>query len=218
MGVPSSIDDTPASRLARGGRGISIRPEIPGPTCGNRPVANRLRFFEAASPLTYVSTDDPPVILFYREPNAPRPAGAKPREGTHHHPLGEARKSKLDPLHVECILRHTGLSSKMIATRRVPRDVGILQVGRSEIGARSRSAVGPSPGPGITASRDTRRRISAGKSPPSCCVRARDRSIKAMKSGFVPVATVSRSVLVRARMTAVGNPWSVMTSGSDLTP
>ena len=64
------------------------------------------QLFEAASPLTYVSTDDPPVILFYWEPNAPLPAGAKPGEGIHHPRFGEALKSKLDALHVECVLRH----------------------------------------------------------------------------------------------------------------
>ena len=65
------------------------------------------QLFEAASPLTYASAGDPPVILFYKEPNAPLPAEAKPGEGIHHPRFGEALKSKLDPLRVECILRHS---------------------------------------------------------------------------------------------------------------
>jgi hypothetical protein len=52
----------------------------------------------------------------------------------------------------------------------------------------------------------TRRRISSGERPPSSRARARDRSIKAMKSGFVLSATVSISVSVRGSSTAVGTP------------
>ena len=64
-------------------------------------------FSRQASPLTYASAGDPPVILFYKEPNVPLPADAKPGEGIHHPRFGEALKSKLDPLGVECILRHS---------------------------------------------------------------------------------------------------------------
>ncbi len=71
----------------------------------NTPQSHRL--FEAASPITYASSGDPPVILFYREPNAPLPADARPGEGIHHPRFGEALKAKLDPLGVECILRHS---------------------------------------------------------------------------------------------------------------
>ena len=61
---------------------------------------------EAASPLNYVSSDDPPVILFYSEPNAPFPPRPS-RERVMHHPrFGAALKVLLDPLGVECILRH----------------------------------------------------------------------------------------------------------------
>jgi acetyl esterase len=64
------------------------------------------RLYREASPLSYVSADDPPAILFYAEPNAPLPAGAKPGQGIHHPRFGAALKSRLDPLGVECILRH----------------------------------------------------------------------------------------------------------------
>ena len=36
------------------------------------------RLYEDASPLTYASADDPPVILFYSEPDAPLPPDAAP--------------------------------------------------------------------------------------------------------------------------------------------
>jgi acetyl esterase/lipase len=62
--------------------------------------------YHDASPLSYVSADDPPGILFYAEPDAPLPADSKPGHGIHHPRFGRALKSRLDPLGVECILRH----------------------------------------------------------------------------------------------------------------
>jgi acetyl esterase len=64
------------------------------------------RLYEESSPLNYVSADDPPVILFYSEPNTPIPADARPGQGIHHPRFGTALKAMLDPLGVECILRH----------------------------------------------------------------------------------------------------------------
>ncbi len=65
-----------------------------------------LKLYEDASPLNHVSTDDPPVILFYKEPNKPLPANAEPGAGIHHPRFGAALKSKLDQLGVECIVHH----------------------------------------------------------------------------------------------------------------
>jgi acetyl esterase/lipase len=64
------------------------------------------QLYEAASPLNYVSRDDPPAVLFYSEPKSPVPAGAKPGRGIHHPRFGEALKAKLDPLAIECVLHH----------------------------------------------------------------------------------------------------------------
>ena len=64
------------------------------------------RLYEDSSALNHVSDDDPPVILFYSEPNAPLPADARPGQGIHHPRFGAALKAMLDPLGVECILRH----------------------------------------------------------------------------------------------------------------
>jgi len=64
------------------------------------------KLYEDASPLNYVSADDPPAILFYAEPNGPLPADAKPGEGIHHPRFGEALKARLGPLKIECILHH----------------------------------------------------------------------------------------------------------------
>jgi acetyl esterase/lipase len=68
------------------------------------PRAHRL--YQEASPINYVSADDPPSILFYAEPNAPLPLDAKPGLGIHHPRFGAALKARLDPLGVECVLHH----------------------------------------------------------------------------------------------------------------
>jgi acetyl esterase/lipase len=64
------------------------------------------KLYEEASPLTYVSSDDPPVILFYSEPDGPLPPNARPGQGIHHPRFGAALKARLTPLGVECTLRH----------------------------------------------------------------------------------------------------------------
>jgi acetyl esterase/lipase len=64
--------------------------------------------FEQASPINYVTSDDPPVIMFYAEPDAPLPSDAKPGQGIHHPRFGWALKTKLDPIGIECVVRHYG--------------------------------------------------------------------------------------------------------------
>lgn len=64
------------------------------------------KLFEEASPINCVSADDPPVYLFYGEPRGPLPPDAKPGDGIHHPNFGLALKEKLDPLGIECIIRH----------------------------------------------------------------------------------------------------------------
>ncbi len=64
------------------------------------------KLFEDASPINFVSSDDPPAILFYAEPDAPLRSDSKPGTGIHHPRFGKLLKAKLDPLGVECITRH----------------------------------------------------------------------------------------------------------------
>jgi acetyl esterase/lipase len=68
------------------------------------PRAHKL--FEQAAAMTYISADDPPVFLLYAEPKGPLPADARPGQGIHHPNFGVALKEKLDPLKIECVLRH----------------------------------------------------------------------------------------------------------------
>jgi acetyl esterase len=69
------------------------------------PRAHKL--YEEASPINHASAGDPPVILFYAEPDEPLPADAKPGQGIHHPRFGAALKARLDPLGVECLVRHS---------------------------------------------------------------------------------------------------------------
>jgi acetyl esterase/lipase len=65
------------------------------------------RRFEDASPIEHASSEDPPAILVYTEPDVPLPADSRPGHGIHHPRFGAALKAKLDPMGIECIVRHT---------------------------------------------------------------------------------------------------------------
>ncbi len=62
--------------------------------------------FRDASPIEHATADDPPVLLYYAEPDRPIPADARPGQGIHHPRFGKALREKLDPLGVSCELRH----------------------------------------------------------------------------------------------------------------
>jgi acetyl esterase/lipase len=68
------------------------------------PRAHRL--FRDASPIHHASAGDPPVILFYVEPDEPLPSSARAGQGIHHPRFGAALKARLDPMGVECVVRH----------------------------------------------------------------------------------------------------------------
>jgi acetyl esterase/lipase len=65
-----------------------------------------VRLYEQASPINFLTKDDPPVFLLYSEPKGPLPDDAKPGEGIHHPNFGVALKEKMDPIGIECVLRH----------------------------------------------------------------------------------------------------------------
>jgi acetyl esterase/lipase len=64
------------------------------------------KLYEEASPINYVTKDDPPVFMFYTVPKDPLPPDAAAGLGIHHPTFGVVLKEKLDPLHIECILKH----------------------------------------------------------------------------------------------------------------
>lgn len=61
--------------------------------------------FEKASAINYASSDDPPVYMYYYQPNLPLPPNSTSRQYSHHPKFGIALKEKLDNLGVECILK-----------------------------------------------------------------------------------------------------------------
>jgi acetyl esterase/lipase len=70
------------------------------------PKAHKL--YEAASPINYLTADDPPVYAYYNEPKGPLPADAKPGQGIHHINFGLYLKERMDTLKIECVIRHKG--------------------------------------------------------------------------------------------------------------
>jgi acetyl esterase/lipase len=108
VGAQTSYDPRFIKELI-GGRAhehVALKPLFGLGSSDQSESANVFRLYEDSSPLNHVSRDDPPVLLFYSEPNAPLPSAARRGAGIHHPRFGAALKSVLDPLGVECILRH----------------------------------------------------------------------------------------------------------------
>jgi acetyl esterase/lipase len=68
------------------------------------PKAHKL--YEEASPINFLTADDPPVFLFYNEADRPIPADAPLGAGIHHPNFGKKLKEKMDPLKIECVIKH----------------------------------------------------------------------------------------------------------------
>jgi hypothetical protein len=63
------------------------------------------KLFEAASAINYLSAGDPPVYAFYNEPRQ-LPAEPKAGQGIHSINFGTYLKEKMEPLGIECVVRH----------------------------------------------------------------------------------------------------------------
>lgn len=59
-----------------------------------------------ASPLTYLTKDDPPVWAFYSVPDKPLQADSTVSDAIHHPAFGAILKEEMDKLKIECKLRH----------------------------------------------------------------------------------------------------------------
>jgi acetyl esterase len=64
------------------------------------------KLYEAAAPINHLSAGDPPVYAYYSEARGPLPADAKAGQGIHHINFGTYLKAKMDPLNIECVIRH----------------------------------------------------------------------------------------------------------------
>lgn len=70
----------------------------------NTPKGQQL--FKDASPVTYLTKDDPPVWAFYSVPNKPLTAESTSSDAIHHPNFGLILKEEMDKLKIECKLRH----------------------------------------------------------------------------------------------------------------
>lgn len=64
------------------------------------------RRFEAASPITHLTKDAPPVLAFYSAPRGPVPPNAQPGMGFRHINFGLKLKERMDALGLSCTIRH----------------------------------------------------------------------------------------------------------------
>ena len=63
------------------------------------------QIYEAASPINYLTRDDPPVYASYSEARVIAP-NAKAGTGIHHVNFGLRLKEKMETLGIECVIRH----------------------------------------------------------------------------------------------------------------
>jgi acetyl esterase len=70
--------------------------------------------YEEAAPITYVSKDDPPVLLDYGFPNEEVDGNTSLSHIVHHPKLGIALKKQLDELGIECIVQYLDKTGKQM--------------------------------------------------------------------------------------------------------
>jgi hypothetical protein len=76
-----------------------------GLTSGELDSDKAHKLYEEASPINYLTADDPPVFLFYTEADRPVPPNAPDGAGIHHPIFGRKLKEKMDALKIECVLK-----------------------------------------------------------------------------------------------------------------
>lgn len=62
--------------------------------------------YDQVSAIKHLTTDDPPVYMFYNEPDAPLPENSRPGQGIHHPIFGHKLKAEMDKLKVESVYQH----------------------------------------------------------------------------------------------------------------
>lgn len=62
--------------------------------------------YKEASPINFLTQDDPPVWMIYREGKEDLPANAKPGQGIHHPKFGLFLKKEMSKLGIECTVKH----------------------------------------------------------------------------------------------------------------
>ena len=72
----------------------------------DRDTPHARELFKAASAITYLTADDPPIFAYYSGPKGPPPPDAPQSVGIHSYLFGVKLKEAMDSLHIECILKH----------------------------------------------------------------------------------------------------------------
>jgi acetyl esterase len=62
--------------------------------------------FDEVSAIKHLTADDPPVFMYYAEPNVPLSADVEIGQGMHHPIFGLKLKEAMDRLHIECVYLH----------------------------------------------------------------------------------------------------------------
>lgn len=86
------------------------------------------RRYEEAAPVTYLSHDDPPVLLDYSFTNENVDKKTTLSHIVHHPKLGIALKEKLDSLNIECIIQYQSKDGGMIRHNAGPGEQVISKV------------------------------------------------------------------------------------------
>jgi acetyl esterase/lipase len=73
-----------------------------------------LKLMTEASPITYLTEDDPPLYMTYRLGNVPVDEKSNPNLWVHHPMLGIKLKEAMDKLGLECIVQYKGSTEKSV--------------------------------------------------------------------------------------------------------
>jgi len=110
MGVVNTQSSYSLSFIKRHiGRGAELHPALLSffaiePEEVDTPRARKM--FDEASPIDFVSAGDPPVFMWYSQPNGPVTDEATLGQAIHHPTFGNLLKARLDKLGIECIVRY----------------------------------------------------------------------------------------------------------------
>src|SRR5436190_7987493 len=106
FGAQSSYDPRVIKKLV-GGRAHEhpALPGIYGLTADEYETEKAYKLYEAASAINYLTKDDPPIYAYYNE-SRKLPDNPQPGQGIHSINFGTYLKEKMDPLGIECIVRH----------------------------------------------------------------------------------------------------------------
>ncbi|HLV01420.1 MAG TPA: alpha/beta hydrolase [Acidobacteriota bacterium] len=72
------------------------------------------RLYEQAAPITYVTADDPPVLLTYGFPNEEVDENSSLDLVVHHPKFGIALKERLDGIGIECIVQYRDSANQLV--------------------------------------------------------------------------------------------------------